>query len=366
MTPNALRLYAVSGRYDDRFSREERSTLNTAASESDAETDILKSRDFRVTRGEQRPTVWAHGRDNDRRIYDLGTSAKLLSNLPSLGTGFVDTSALSKLVIGAAGAASFAGLGSNLLGGSPLAGFGAGLIDISALSKQVSATAGAAAFAGHGSNLLGVTALAGFGSGLVDISALSRLISKTASISALSVPDQMIGIAAMSGRLASLSLGFGAEGSGFSRGFGRLHRAIASDGSLDQAVLGAIESTQTRGAFGLDFRGLRDQASRVSEALGDNPDMEQALAGPLDEVMDLTGFDDEVLIDLGEALGWWDRIRTHRVSTAGLVLGFTVGLARFVVAGGSPSQLPLDVFESIAYGGGVYMAIHNSERPPSN
>jgi hypothetical protein len=359
VTPNALRLYAVIGRYDDRVTREERSTLNTAASESDAETDILKSRDFRVTGGEHRPTVWAHGRDNDRRIYDLGISAKLLSNLPSLGTGFVDTSALSKLVIGNAGAAAFAGLGSNLLGGSPLAGLGSGLIDISA--KQVSATAGAAAFAGHGSSLLGVTALAGFGSGLVDISALSRLVSKTASISAFSVPVQMTGIAAMSGRLTSLSLGFGAEGSGFSRGFGRLHRAIASDGPLDQAVLGAIESTQTRGAFGLDFRGLRDEASRVSQALGDNPDMEQALAGPLDEVMDLTGFDDEVLIDLGEALGWWDRIRTHRVSTAGLVLGFTVGLARFVVAGGSPSQLPLNVFESIAYGGGLYMAIHNSE-----
>lgn len=333
--------------------------LDTEGFEIDTETDSPLSRNFRI----YKTIITAAGAG---AFADFGSNLIGASRPTGFASGLLDTSAISKSIFAAASAGTFASLGSNRIAASGRTGIAPVLIDTSALSKQIFAAEGAGALAGLGTNLMNTNALAEFRVNLLGTLALSKLISNTAGISALAVPNHQTRLDAMSGRLASLSLGFGTGREGLSRGFGRLHQTVASDSHLDKAVLGAIESTQSKGAFGFDFNGLNFQASRVSQALEDNPAIEHALAGSLEEVLDMSGLDDETLIDLGESLGWWNRIRTHRVSTAGLVLGFTVGLARFVVAGGAPGQLPLDVFESIAYGGTVYMAIHNSENWASN
>ncbi len=143
--------------------------------------------------------------------------------------------------------------------------------------------------------------------------------------------------------------------------FGRVSMAAAKHPGLSKAVQSAIAATQSRGAFGTDFGHLRQHAAEVSVAL-DDQETAADVGRPLRELQNLTHMSDELLLDLGEAFGWWEQIKTNRVSTAGLFFGFTVGLTRFVTSYGPGTPLPQSLFDAVLTGGTIYLALSQQPR----
>ncbi|WP_426515653.1 hypothetical protein ACPPVQ_13680 [Diaminobutyricibacter sp. McL0618] len=168
--------------------------------------------------------------------------------------------------------------------------------------------------------------------------------------------------ATVDSRIRSVQLGFVSPTGSALGGFGRLQTVIEANESLRASVERTLRATQTEGAFGFDFHGVRSGAIEVASILETTPALEKALLEPLEEIKQYEDLDDELLLDFGEALGWWDQIRAHRVSTAGILLGFTVGLLKFVTSSASGQPIPENVFESVAAGGGVYWYLSNSAR----
>jgi hypothetical protein len=162
-------------------------------------------------------------------------------------------------------------------------------------------------------------------------------------------------------RLRTLEQGFDSASLTGADGFGRLKDATRRQPSLSVAVDSAIRATQTRGPFGPNLTSLREGAVAVSELL-DATEPDSTLIDALVEVQEVTQLDDEMLLDLGAGLGWWEQIKTHRVSTAGVLLGYTVGLTNFVLTSGTGTAAPVSVFEALVMGGAVYFTI--SDRGP--
>ena len=82
----------------------------------------------------------------------------------------------------------------------------------------------------------------------------------------------------------------------------------------------------------------------------------------LEPVQEITNLTDERLIDIGEVLGWWTRIVRHKISAAGIILGYTLGLVSFVAGAGSGAvAAPSALVEAIIVGGGLYTYVHQGE-----
>lgn len=163
-------------------------------------------------------------------------------------------------------------------------------------------------------------------------------------------------------RLRNLRRGFTQSANGPVDAFGRLHDATVAVPQLESTLTAAINATQARGSFGPNYTPLRHGAEAINQIL-ESGDRGLALDKVLSEVRELTHLDDELLLDFGEALGWWEHVKSHRISTAGLLLGFTAGLTFFVAGYGGGAALPGTVVESLVTGGAVYFAV--SERRPN-
>lgn len=165
-------------------------------------------------------------------------------------------------------------------------------------------------------------------------------------------------------RFSDLRLGFAQEAGTIADRFGKLQEVVSGSVRLSSALDDAVSATRVRGGFGFDYRSFAGAAAAVSEILDDDPVLEARIEGPLEAVKDASSFDDELLMDFSEILGWWQALRSHRLSTAGLVLGYTSGLLRYVAGAASGDPSPSNVVESVALGGAIYFAIANRRLPP--
>jgi hypothetical protein len=163
------------------------------------------------------------------------------------------------------------------------------------------------------------------------------------------------------GRLAALELGFRGSSGTEADAFGELDGIVDADGALRWNVKRAIASTQRPGPFGFDYGALQSQAADLSSRFDDEPAVEKQVRAALEPVQEITGLTDERLIQLGEALGFWKRVVRHRVSAAGLILGYTVGLASYVAQAGTGTAVPQALIEAIVVGGGLYGFVHRRD-----
>lgn len=98
-------------------------------------------------------------------------------------------------------------------------------------------------------------------------------------------------------------------------------------------------------------------ADEVDRLLADDLDLQAALAEPLDDLLEVAGADDELVIDFGAVLDWFNRWRTVRVSPAGLLLGLSAGLTWWVAGAVSGVVSPSQVLDSVRTGAGMYLVI---------
>ena len=165
-------------------------------------------------------------------------------------------------------------------------------------------------------------------------------------------------------RLLTLERGF-LKGSGTAADFfGELDSVVSGDRELNGHLRRAVAATQHPGSFGLDYKVLQSKAADLADRFDSEPDLEKQVRSTLEPVQEITGLTDDLLIDFGEALGWWKRITRHKVSTAGIIAGFTMGLTSFVFSEGTGSLPgPPASLASIILGGGIYLSLHKLETP---
>ncbi|RJT91762.1 hypothetical protein D6T64_01365 [Cryobacterium melibiosiphilum] len=163
-------------------------------------------------------------------------------------------------------------------------------------------------------------------------------------------------------RLLTLERGF-MQGTGTATDFfGELDTVVGEDRKLNDHVRRAVATTQRVGSFGLDFNSVRREAAELADRFDSEPDLERTVRSALEPVQDLTGLTDEVLIEYGEFLGWWTRITRHKISTAGIIFGFTAGLVSYIASQGSGSvAAPSAVVDAIILGGGIYAFMHGDQ-----
>ena len=165
-------------------------------------------------------------------------------------------------------------------------------------------------------------------------------------------------------RLLALERGF-LKGSGTAADFfGDLDVVVNGDRELNGHLRRAVAATQHPGSFGLDYKALQSNASDLADRFDNEPDLEKQVRSALEPVQEITGLTDDLLIDFGEALGWWRRITRHKVSTAGIIAGFTIGLTSFVFNEGTGSMPgPPASLASIILGGTIYLGLRKLEIP---
>ena len=145
----------------------------------------------------------------------------------------------------------------------------------------------------------------------------------------------------------------------------RVQSLVSTRENLNDAVSAVMRAAHTPGALGFNYRGVANSAEAVSRELELNPELAEEIEESLSDTLEASGLDDEVLFDMGEALGWWKVIRSHRVSTAGLILGTSVSLTHFVGGLGSGDTTPQSVMASLAMGAGMYLFIASRRPGPS-
>lgn len=170
-------------------------------------------------------------------------------------------------------------------------------------------------------------------------------------MSKLAAPPSLI-----SARMHLLEEGFRGVSGTEADVFGRLQTAIDRRPDLAKATVRAIRATQTSGPFGPDVAAIQDSASALAEVL-ESGTASDSIAGPLSEMQEVTNLNDEVLWNFGDELGLWDRVKTHRVSSVGIICGFTSGLLSFTVNVGMGQPAPVGIFASLTIGGSVYFWI---------
>jgi hypothetical protein len=187
----------------------------------------------------------------------------------------------------------------------------------------------------------------------------SGLVPGTSSIST-SLAAAMANVS--NARLLSLERGF-LTGSGTATDFfGELDAVVKADKQLYGHLRRAVAATQQGGSFGLDYKSVQVEAAELADRLDGDPELERHVRSTLEPVQELTGLTDERLIDFGEMLGWWKRVAPHKVSAAGIILGFTVGLVSYIAGEGSGiASAPSAAVEAIILGGGIYGIIHRKE-----
>lgn len=162
-------------------------------------------------------------------------------------------------------------------------------------------------------------------------------------------------------KLDTLGKGFQTASGTSADSFGRLQAATFRDARLGAALSATIAATQERGTFGPNLTPLRDGVEHLASVL-DADGADATLLDSLEEVKEVTRLDDEHLLSIGDALGWWDKVKAHRVTAAGLVLGYTVGLTFYVVEYGTGVPMPQSVLHALAAGGALYFAV-STRRP---
>ena len=163
-------------------------------------------------------------------------------------------------------------------------------------------------------------------------------------------------------RALALRRGFRQESGTPADYFGALESVVRSDPETGAALDAFVATAQRRGSFGLEYKSLQGDAARLADRFENDPDLERNTRLALEPVQELTGLHDELLLDLGGSLGWWEKIRRHQVSTAGILLGFTSGAVCFVVnAGGGDVSAPAAAYASLAAGAAVYLTVHKLE-----
>jgi hypothetical protein len=163
-------------------------------------------------------------------------------------------------------------------------------------------------------------------------------------------------------RLLTLEQGF-LKGTGTAAdSFGDLDDAIGTDQELAAHLRRSVATTQRPGSFGFDYSSLRGEASGFADRFVDEPALGRQVRSALEPVQEITGLTDELLIDYGEQLGWWKIITRHKISTAGTILGYTIGLVTFIAGTGSGiSSAPSALVEALIIGGGIYNSFHSAE-----
>ncbi|GAB2456430.1 hypothetical protein HD599_003238 [Conyzicola lurida] len=166
---------------------------------------------------------------------------------------------------------------------------------------------------------------------------------------------------ALQTRYAVLEQGFRAESGTPADDFGRVLKAADRHPSLRASLDAAIVATQKPGTFGADFVGFRTRTADVADAF-DDAENDPSLMEPLEALQESAQLTDEVLFDLGDALGLWERVKTHRLSAARLVICYTIGLTGFVAYSGTGAPWPVALFDSVIAGGGMYLALSDRAR----
>jgi len=159
-------------------------------------------------------------------------------------------------------------------------------------------------------------------------------------------------------RFATLELGLnGISGTG-ADAFSPLRTISNSKASLQTHIKSAVAHTQTGAAFGFDYRNIQSDFQRIDHEIRDDPDLDREIRTALEPIQELTGLTDEQIIDYGEFFGWWRRVKAYRVSSGGLILGFTVALASYVFGEGSGMvAAPSAAMDAMILGGGIYAAV---------
>jgi hypothetical protein len=163
-------------------------------------------------------------------------------------------------------------------------------------------------------------------------------------------------ITALQTRYSLLERGFRVESGTPADDFGRVLKAAENHPALKASLDAAIGSTQESGTFGSNFVAFRDRAADVADAFdeaGDDP----SLIEPLEALQESTRLTDDVLFNIGDALGLWNRIKTNRSPTARLLFGCTVGVTGFFAYTESGVPLQQAVFDSVVAGGGIYLTL---------
>ena len=163
-------------------------------------------------------------------------------------------------------------------------------------------------------------------------------------------------------RLLTLEQGF-LKGTGTAAdSFGEFDDVIGTDQELAAHLRRSVATTQRPGSFGFDYNSLRGEAAGLADRFVDEPELGRQVRSALEPVQEITGLTDELLIDYGELLGWWKIITRHKISTAGTILGYTIGLVTFIAGTGSGiSSAPSALVEALIIGGGIYKSVHSAE-----
>jgi hypothetical protein len=143
----------------------------------------------------------------------------------------------------------------------------------------------------------------------------------------------------------------------FSKGLETMSWHLAQSPVTRDAVMQAMRAAHQPGAFGFNFKPVLDAALLVERELELDRDLESQLREPLNEMQEAANIDDELLLDIGQALGWWKHITSYRFSTAGLIIGTSLAMTRLVLGLGQGELAPLLAFDSLACGASAYILI---------
>jgi len=141
----------------------------------------------------------------------------------------------------------------------------------------------------------------------------------------------------------------------------RLNSTLTNKPSAHAAVERAVRAAQELGPFGFNSKSFTNEAIALEKIIDDDPAFASALSNPTQELLSAAHLDDETLLNYGDMLGWWSLLSTHRMSTAGVLLGATVAMVRFAVGAGMGDLGPLTLFDSIATGAAIYVFVSAAE-----
>ena len=140
-------------------------------------------------------------------------------------------------------------------------------------------------------------------------------------------------------------------------------QAVINGSPLANQVLSQVAAAQSllhEGDGNADD--LRRATESVEQTLSDDPDLARNVRNRLDEIEDTFGTSLEIALDLEPVFQFGRLVSRHRRTAAGLLIGFSAGVTRFLVGASAQEELSLTAWESVGTGCVIYGVIAGPPR----
>lgn len=163
-------------------------------------------------------------------------------------------------------------------------------------------------------------------------------------------------------RAAALESEFASPRPGVAAGFGLLQERIEKSTRLSAEVAGFAEvaAAPPKGALKLPAKELHQRAERIENALTDDPDLRDDLAGPLAEVRAVSATDDWDTMNLAALLNVLHRPGV--VTGIAVACGVTVSITGFLIGAGTGQPIEQAVWQNLGTGAATYVYLNGRRR----